>query len=314
MWIRKATVLWCLGGVLAFPGCASAGPSGDDLRSTVFATHRIVQNLDANLAGTVSKLSDTTASLTTRLDTTDQELRQLSSMAQDNQRKIDRLQASMDSLTATLYRHFNLSAPQPAASPTASFPSVGAAPAPAQGGAVVVEPPTVSGPRPAVTPPGPTAILPPLGTSAAPSVAAPSPAPVTAGVPPAASANEVELYRSAQALYARDDFVGALKQYDDYLKQFPNSGNTANAAFWKAQCSLRLSDYPLAITGFEEMRAKYPTSDKVPTAMHNQAVAYSRLGQNQRAIELFQLQIKEYPDHPATEGAREKLRQLQGQP
>ncbi len=305
MRIRKAAAaLWCVGGILVFPGCASAGPSSDDLRSTIFATHRIVQGLDANLSGTVSKLSDTTATLSTRLDTTDQELRQLSSMAQENQRKIERLQASVDSLTATLYRHFNLSPPQPIAAPITTFPSQGVSPTPIQGGAVSVEPPTVTGPRPATAAPGPTTVLPPLDSAGAPSAAPGQVAP----------ADEVELYRSAQALYARDDFGGALKQYDDYLKQFPNSPNTANAAFWKAQCSLRLNDYPQAITGFEEMRAKYPTSDKVPTAMHNQAVAYSRLGQNQRAIELFQQQIREYPDHPATEGAREKLRQLQAQP
>ena len=110
MRIREAALLWCVGGVLVFPGCASAGPSdpADDLRSTIFATHRMVQGLDANLSGTVTKLSETTNSLTTRLDSTDQELRQLSSMAIENQRKIDRLQASVDSLTATLYRHFNL--------------------------------------------------------------------------------------------------------------------------------------------------------------------------------------------------------------
>ncbi len=310
MRFRNAAVICAVGGVLVFPGCATAGPSSDDLRSTVFATHRIVQGLEANLSGTVSKLSETTASLTTRLDATDQELRHLSSIAQENQRKIERLQTSLDSLTATLYRHFNLSPPQPIAAPAATFPSIGAAtgPTPILGGGVVVEPTTVTGPRPAATTPGPTTILPPLDAAGAPSVAAPAP------IPSVTAADEVEHYRSAQALYARDDFAGALKQYDDYLKQFPNSSNTGNAAFWKAQCSLRLNDYPQAIMGFEEMRARYPTSDKVPTAMHNQAVAYSRLGQNQRAIELFQLQIREYPDHPATEGAREKLRQLQAQP
>ena len=66
-----------------------------------------------------------------------------------------------------------------------------------------------------------------------------------------------------------------------------------------------------AITGFDDLRAQYPDSGKVPSAMHNQAVAYSRLGQNARAIELFQRLIREYPDDVATVGAREKLRQLQ---
>ena len=120
--------------------------------------------------------------------------------------------------------------------------------------------------------------------------------------------------RYAKALYDQEDYGASLRRFEEFLKQFPNGPNAANASYWRAHCHFRLNDYPMAIQGFEEFRTKFPTSDKVPTAMHNQAVAYSRLGQNQRAIELFQLQIKEYPDHPATEGAREKLRQLQGQP
>ncbi len=308
---RDTAILGCLCAALVFPGCASAGPSGDDdLRSTVFATNRIVQNLDTNLSGTVAKLSDTAATMAARLDTTDGELRQLSSLAAENQRKIERLQSSLDSLTATLYRHFNLSAPQPIAAPALSFPSPG--PAPAQTGGVVVQPPSTLGQRPvAPVSAGPTEILPPL-EGAAPAITAP---PSTVTAPPAATpgVDEVEHYRAAQQLYAREDYASAMKQFDEHLKLYPNSANAANAAYWKAHCSFRLNDYPLAIQGFEELRTKYPTSDKVPTAMHNQAVAFSRLGQNQRAIELFQQLIREYPDHPATEGAREKLRQLQGQ-
>jgi TolA-binding protein len=46
--------------------------------------------------------------------------------------------------------------------------------------------------------------------------------------------------------------------------------------------------------------------------MHNAAVSYSALGQNERAIEMFQRLIREYPDSAAAESARGKLRQLQG--
>jgi tol-pal system protein YbgF len=307
----------CMSAILVFPGCASAGPSQDELRSTIYATHRIVQNLDTNLSGTVSKLSDTAATLSSRLDATDQELRQLSGMAVDNQRKIDRLQASVDSLTATLYRHFNLSPPQPVATP--SFPS--ATPTPIHGGGVVVQPPSAGVvQRPGTTAPaGPTEILPPLeGATPGATTVTPPPTPVTApapvtAAPAVASAGDTELYRAAQQLYAQENYSAAQKQFDEHLKQFPNSPNAANATYWKAHCAFRLNDFPQAILGFEELRAKYPTSDKVPTAMHNQAVAYSRMGQNARAIELFEQLIAEYPDHPATVGAREKLQQLQGQ-
>jgi tol-pal system protein YbgF len=316
MRFRRTATFWCLGAILAFPGCASAGASGgDDLRSTVFATNRIVQDLDANLSGTVAKLSDTAATMTSRMDATDTELRQLSSMTVENQRKIERLQASLDSLTATLYRHFNLSAPQPTSAPITSAPAPSFVP-PSTSGTVAVQPPSTLGQRPAApVSNAPTEILPPLeGTAPAVSVTPPPVAATPAPVAAPAGADELEHYKAAQQLYAREDYAGAMKQFDEHIRMFPNGPNTANATYWKAHCSFRLNDYPAAIQGFDELRTKYPTSDKVPTAMHNQAVAYSRLGQNQRAIELFQQLIREYPDEPATESARAKLRQLQGQP
>jgi tol-pal system protein YbgF len=312
MRFRSLTALGCVGAVLVFPGCASAGPSQDELRSTIYATHRMVQNLDTNLSGTVAKLSDTAATMSTRLDATDQELRQLSSMAVENQRRIERLQASVDSLTATLYRHFNLSAPQPVASP--SFQPTTPTPIIQGGTGVVVQQP---GPAPAPRSAAPTEILPPLEGSTPGATVTPPPAttvqPPVAAAPSVASPADVELYRAAQQLYAQENYLAAQKQFDEHLKQFPNSPNAANAAYWKAHCTFRLNDFPQAILGFEEFRAKYPTSDKVPTAMHNQAVAYSRMGQNARAVELFEQLIQQYPDEPATQSAREKLRQLQGQ-
>lgn len=282
-----------LGIVLAASGCASAGPSGDHLRSTIYATHRMVQDLDENLSGTVSQLTQTTAELTTRLNATDQELRQLQSVAIENQRKLERLQASLDSLTSTLYRHFNLSPPQRVTPP------------PSRPGGVTIEPPTTAPSRPfeqETTEPG-VQVSPPQQSEITPPPESPAP-------PPGVDA--VSHYRSAQQLYAREDYAAALEMFDEHLRLFPDSQYADNALYWKAHCHFKLGEYQQAIEGFNQLRERYPASDKVPTAMHNQAVAYSRLGQNARAVELFQRLIREYPDDPATEGARQKLRQLQG--
>ncbi|HUF19798.1 MAG TPA: tol-pal system protein YbgF, partial [Burkholderiales bacterium] len=314
MLFRKCLTLACVGVVMAASGCATGAPSGDELRNTIYSTHRMVQNLDANLSGTVSDLTQTAATLTARMDASDQELRNLSSLAVENQRKLEQLQASLDGLTATLYRHFNLSPPPPVASPSFT-------PGVSRGG-IVVQPPAQTQPQ---------TFQPPAQSFPPPQVS-PAPAPVPGGVgvepraplessgvpqqPPASAAggmDEITHYRSAQQLYAREDFAAALQQFDQHMQLFPNSANAANAAYWKAHCYFKLGDYPQAIIGFEDLRSKYPTSDKVPTAMHNQGVAYSRLGQNQRAMELFQQLVDDYPNDPATEGAREKLRQLQGQ-
>ncbi len=270
--------------ILATTGCASAGGSTDQLRSTVFATHRMVQDLNENLSGTVAQLNGTTAELVARIGASDQQMRELMSVAQENQYKLEQLQYSLGTLTATLYRHLNLSPPEPATLPSPSRPP-GGMPEITRG-EILVEPP-VGAPQPDTS--------------------------VTAiGADPAALSLEADShYRQAQQLWANEEYAQALRQFEEHLANYPNSEHRAKAAYWRAHSHLKMGEFPEAISGFNELRSQYPDSDKVPIAMHNQAVAYSRLGQNARAIELFQRLIREYPDDVATEGAREKLRQLQ---
>ena len=279
--------------VFATSGCASAGPSNDQLRSTVFATHRIVQDLNENLTGSVSRLSGTTAELAARIDSSDQQTRELMSVAQENQFKLEQLQRSLDTLTATLYRHLNLSPPEPAILPQPTRP-IGSSPSVTTPGDIIVEPPPTTQP-----------------TAPSISTAPPSDGLVTPTDPETQSIDADVHYREAQQLYANEDYQVALAKFAEHLSLFPDSAHAVNAAYWRAHCYFKMGDYPEAITGFEALRQNSPDSGKVPIAMHNQAVAYSRLGQNERAIELFQRLIREHPDDVATQSAREKLRQLQ---
>ncbi|NLF56403.1 MAG: tetratricopeptide repeat protein, partial [Candidatus Hydrogenedens sp.] len=60
-------------------------------------------------------------------------------------------------------------------------------------------------------------------------------------------------------------------------------------------------------------RSRFPNDTKVPFAMHNQAVAHSRLGQTAEADRLMQAVIDQYPMSPVAEQARSDLQKLRGQ-
>lgn len=281
MGLQLRNLALAMAAVLATSGCASAGGSTIQLQSTVSATHRMVQDLSENLSGTLDQLNGTSAELVARLGTTDQQMRELISVAQENQYKLEQLQHSLDTLTATLYRHLNLSPPEQTVVPAPRRPLD----IPQR--RIVVEPPVSQAqPDTGVT----TLVSPEL---------------------PRDTAEENAHYRQAQQLYASENYADALRQFEEHLRMFPNSEHSAKAAYWRAHCHFKMGQYPEAISGFEKLRTDYPANSKVPIAMHNQAVAYSRLGQNARAVELFQRLIREHPDDVATEGAREKLRQLQ---
>jgi tol-pal system protein YbgF len=279
--------------VLLNNGCATAGGSSSQLENAVYQTHRMVQDLDRDLSTSLEQLNNITAELVTRIDTSDNETRKLISVAEENQYKLDTLQRTLDQLTATLYKHLNLSPPttmRVRPTPTQPFGTPGTAvpPRPSTG-----QPGDVA-PQPTVTPPT---------ISTPPAVVPPTSAPV---------ADADAHYRKAQELYGAEQYDAALRQFQEHIDKFPNSEHIANATYWRAHCYYKMGNYEKAVEGFDELRSKYPNSGKVPIAMHNEGVAYSRLGQNERAKALFQRLIREYPDDVATEGAREKLRQLQG--
>ncbi len=75
---------------------------------------------------------------------------------------------------------------------------------------------------------------------------------------------------------------------------------------------MNLNRYQEAIQEFEVLRNNYPNHSKIPTALQNEAVAYSRLGQNDKAIQILKELIEKYPLSAAAEQARADLQKLQG--
>ena len=263
-------------------GCASIPVSGGRAAADVGEASFALQSVNSSM----QRLNETTAELVAISNANTRETRRILSAVEENQIRLDRIERQLRELTATLYKHFELSPP------LTGVPAAPVQPVPRRldidSEGITVQPPSSDPGRQRVQ--------------------APSPTTVTA-VPSSVDADTE--YRKAQSLYANEEYGLALERFDSFLTRFPNSPRIDNAQYWKAHCGFKMGDYEFAITEFEVLRNRYPRSAKVPIAMHNQAVAYSRLGQNARAEELFQKLIEEYPDDVATEGAREKLKQLQ---
>lgn len=280
MGIRFSYLTFIIIAVACLVGCATPGGGGDQMRNTVYATHRQVQSLNNKLAPSVNRLNETAAELVARVDASNRETRQILSVMEENQVRLERLQGRLDELTSTLYRHLNLS-------PLTSIPQ---APASREigvvGGQVTVEPPPED--RPSI----------------------PAPAPPRSPAEPDRSASAEKHYRSAQLKYANEEYTLALELFDSYLALFPNTKLVANSQYWKAHCHYKMGNYEQAVIEFERLRTEYASSGKVPPAMHNQAIAYSQLGQIERAKTLFEKLIAEHPDDVAAESAKEKLKEL----
>ena len=263
-----------------------------EVEGALYDTNSRVRNLDKGLDGAVQKLIETTAQLSARLDQTDQEARRLSTLVEDNAVKLDLLAQQLGEFKTTYYRQSGLTvSPSPSMAPPGSFES--------GVGGVVIEGPGGSAPPP-----------PASGGDLRAAVDTGLAAVVTDVVP--LQDPEVQ-YRQAQRSFAKDDFSAALTQFSDFLVSHPGSKQCANAQFWKAMCHLQMAKNREAIEEFQALRDMYSDDQKVPLAIHNQAVAHSRLGEREEAVRLFQEVIDQYPVSPAADQSKLDLQKLQVQ-
>jgi len=309
------------GVVLMATGCSTMG-GGSQMQNTIVDTHRRVANIEKNIEGSVNRLNESTAELLARVDASDQQVKALQGTVEENSVRLQALSKNLETLTSRLYQERGFSTGTRVTTPS----EVG-------GGPVRVLPPGAQ-PEPdgmslmAPVPPAGAAV-PPAGAAVPPAAPAVPPAaaiPPTAAVPPAApaappvaaapaaasSGSPEEDYQKAQRSFAEQNFPAALEQFSGYLQRYPNSDNASNAQFWKAKSLQSMEQYAQAIAEFEALRNVYANSVKVPYAMHQQAVCHSRLGQSERAIELFQQVIKDFPTTPAADQAKSDLKKLQG--
>ncbi len=275
---------------------AWAGPS--QLEMTVNETHRRVVKLNRDLDASVEKLNQTTRQLLGRVNDTDGQARRVRQLIEDNQRRIESIEGSLTELRSALFAHFNIT------------DTVGTWTTPADAvPEVQIEPPTTAievpgGETPPLSPqPAPPVVVAP--TTKAPPPVAPTP-PITYGDPSVA-------YQKGVRTYADGDYALAYDHFRDYAEQYPQGEKIDHVNWWMAMCLLKQAKYQQAITAFEEVRRRFPNSDRVPFAMQNQAVAHASLGQISKAEALLEAVIEQYPVTPPAAKARQNLRKLRGE-
>ena len=121
-----------------------------------------------------------------------------------------------------------------------------------------------------------------------------------------------EDYRRAKRDYDRGNLEIAKLEFDEYLRNYPDSELAPNAQFWLAECHFKSGDFRTAVTEFKKVYTEFPHNNKVPDAMLNEAYAHDRLGEREEAVRLLRKIISQYGDSPGhvAESAKIKLESL----
>lgn len=279
-------------------GCATSS-GGDQMANTVYATHRIVKNLEQTLGSEVSKLNATALQLESRVAQSEQTSLRLQSMVEENQVKLNTLQTDLGRLTDTLYRQMGLST-------GAAAPSTPTSPVYVPSDQIVTTPPAG-----ALTAPGdPLAPAPLTMEGNVPMTGAP----VTGAVDPSAGgdASPNALYAKANQLLQDRQYEEALVNFDSFLSQYPTNAYASNALFWKGVCLIRLERYQEGVNESQKFIDQYPSSDRIPQAYLNQGLAYGRLDQQHLAVEKLRYVVTNYPsttEATTAQNALDRLRQ-----
>lgn len=137
-----------------------------------------------------------------------------------------------------------------------------------------------------------------------PEVAAAAPAPVGAGVSPK------RMYDTAWADYTNGQWALALQGFEAYIKTFPRSELTDNAAFYIGQTHFAEGKFPEAVEALENVLLNYPDGDIVPEASYKRGLALDQLAEPERARQAFELVVKNYPESNMAALAQQALDRL----
>jgi TolA-binding protein len=153
----------------------------------------------------------------------------------------------------------------------------------------------------------------------APTTTSPDPAdPGAAGAaPPAAPAaapnlsdSPLKMYNAAQADYMAGQYDLAIIGFTEFIKQYPRSELADDAQV--AMCAAyTLANKPLDAANACDLAIRtYPTSDKLPEAYWRKGLALSNLKNVNGAREAWEFVVKNFPNSPMADLARNGLEKL----
>ena len=123
--------------------------------------------------------------------------------------------------------------------------------------------------------------------------------------------SEKDLYETTQILIRNRQYEMAISQLEALIAKYPDSEYTANAYYWlgQVQAAKTNPDYEKARQALAQVISYFPEHNKVPDAAYALGKVYYTLGDCERATDLLQQVIDQYPDKSAAKLAETYLRE-----
>lgn len=145
--------------------------------------------------------------------------------------------------------------------------------------------------------------------------------PLDKGKPPAPAARETApakisktdrdvAYAAAYDIFKEGKYERARQDFQNFLKQFPDSEYSDNALFWIAESFYFENRFDKAIPEYEKVIKNYPDGNKFSHALLKLGISYAALGDKAKARTILQQVIKDFPNTAQARTARTKLSEV----
>ncbi len=104
-----------------------------------------------------------------------------------------------------------------------------------------------------------------------------------------------DLYQRSYNSYLQADFENAITGFKDYLRLYPKTSLSDNAAYWVGESLYSLKNFQEAATAFDKVSGDYANSVKAPASLLRSGFALIELGEIDQARERFQKIVDAYP-------------------
>jgi tol-pal system protein YbgF len=150
----------------------------------------------------------------------------------------------------------------------------------------------------------------PTGPAGSPPAAGTTPPPVAnAGPPanPAAGMSPGRLWDMAFSDYAAGQWPLAIQGFETYMRAFPRSEQADDAQFYIGEAYQLDGKMREALAAYERVAADYPQSNRAADSYYKRGVIYNTLNQPDRAREMFETTIQQFPNSESSRLARQLL-------
>ena len=128
--------------------------------------------------------------------------------------------------------------------------------------------------------------------------------------PAAGGPSPAELYDTAYADYTKGRYALAVQGFEDYLASYPSTDLSDNAQYWIGESHFAQKKYAEAIADFEKLLKQWPASDKAAAALLKKGYAMLELGQKPEGVVQLQYVVHEFPTSEEARLARARLKSI----